>query len=101
MADLPEARLDMRRPFSTVGLDYFGPLMVKKFRETEKRYLVQVTCLATRAIHLELASAMDTSSFIMALRRFIARRGRPQTIYSGNGTNLVGGERGMREAIKH
>ncbi|XP_043230776.1 uncharacterized protein LOC122386061 [Amphibalanus amphitrite] len=101
MADLPEARLDMRRPFSTVGLDFFGPLTVKKFRKTEKRYVLLITCLATRAIHLELAALMDTSSFIMALRRFIARRGRPRTIYSDNGTNLVGGERELREAIEH
>ena len=99
MAELPEARFDMRRPFSTIGLDYLGPLTVKKFRKTEKRYVLLITCLATRAIHLEMAASMDTDCFIMALRRFIARRGKPHTIYSDNGTNLVGGERELREAV--
>lgn len=100
MANLPEARFDARRPFSTVGLDYLGPFTVKKFRKTEKRYVLLITCLATRAVHLEVAASMDTDCFIMALRRFIARRGRPHTVYSDNGTNLVGGERELREAIK-
>ena len=100
MADLPEARFDSRRPFSTVGLDYFGPLTVKKFRKTEKRYVLLITCLATRAVHLEVAASMDTDCFLMALRRFIARRGKPHTIYSDNGTNLVGGERELREGIE-
>ncbi|ERL91391.1 hypothetical protein D910_08723 [Dendroctonus ponderosae] len=43
-----------------------------------------------RAVHLELCSSLSTSDFIQALRRFIARRGRPKTIYSDNGTNSVG-----------
>ena len=100
MADLPEARFDMRRPFSTVGLDYLGPLTVKKFRKTEKRYVLLLTCLATRAVHLEMTVSMDTECFLMALRRFIARRGKPQTIYSDNGTNIVGGERELRDQIE-
>ena len=58
-----------------------------------------VTCLATRAIHLEVAHGLDTDSFLLALRRFIGRRGRPRCIYSDNGTNLVGGERELREAL--
>ncbi|XP_043242111.1 uncharacterized protein LOC122391871 [Amphibalanus amphitrite] len=99
MADLPSERFDASRPFSSVGLDFLGPIVVRKFRKSEKRYILLVTCLATRAIHLEVANAMDTDSFLMALRRFIARRGRPTSIWSDNGTNLVGGERELRESI--
>lgn len=99
MSDLPSERFDSSRPFSSVGLDFLGPLLVKKFRKTEKRYILLVTCLATRAIHLEVAESLDTSSFLMALRRFVARRGKPTIIWSDNGKNLVGGERELRQAI--
>ena len=100
MAELPPARFDTSRPFSTVGIDYLGPLTVRKFRKTEKRYVLLVTCLATRAVHLEVANSLDTDSFLMALRRFMARRGQPKTILSDNGTNFVGGERELREAVR-
>ena len=99
MADLPTDRFDDSRPFSTVGMDYFGPLTVKRFRKTEKRYGLLVTCLATRAVHLEVSNSLDTDSFLMAFRRFVARRGRPKKVFSDNGTNLKGGERELREAL--
>ena len=101
MADLPADRFDTSHAFSTVGLDFFGPLLVKKFRRTEKRFGLLFTCLATRAIHLEVTQSMDTDSFVMALRRCIARRGRPSKICSDNGTNLKGGERELRESLAH
>lgn len=43
---------------------------------------------------------MDTDSFVNALRRFIARRGQVQEIRSDNGTNFIGRERELRDAIK-
>ena len=58
------------------------------------------TCLSTRAVHLDLAGDMSTDSFILALRRFTARRGNPKSINSDNGTNFVGAERELGDAIK-
>ena len=37
-------------------------------------------CMSRTAIHLELVDDLSTDHFIMALKRFIARRGRPQSI---------------------
>ncbi|XP_063821243.1 uncharacterized protein LOC135071381 [Ostrinia nubilalis] len=89
--DLPEARLaHHQRPFSNVGLDYFGPVSVSIGRRTEKRYVALFTCLTVRAVHLEIVASLTTDSAIMALRRFIARRGTPSLIYSDNGTAFVG-----------
>ena len=39
------------------------------------------TCLASRVIHIEKIKNMDTDCFILALRRFIGRRGNIRTIY--------------------
>ncbi len=86
-------------PFTRVGIDYFGPFLVKKARSELKRYGCLFTCLTTRAIHLEVAHTLDTNSFINALQRFIARRGPPTEIRSDNGTNFVGGLRELRKAI--
>ena len=101
MADLPVARVTSHNPpFTQVGVDYFGPITVTKFRRQEKRYGCLFTCLTTRAVHLEIAHSLDTDSLLMCLRRMIARRGQPRVIYSDNGTNMRGGERELAESIR-
>ena len=87
-------------PFTNTGIDYFGPIYVKQGRSQVKRYGCLFTCLAIRAVHVEVAHSLDTDSFINALRRFISRRGHPKTIYSDNGSNFVGGERELREGVR-
>jgi len=68
MADLPANRVTPNKPpFTYVGVDYFGPFMVKQGRSLVKRYGCVFICLTTRAVHLEVASSMDTDSFINAL----------------------------------
>ena len=100
MANLPAARVTPDKPpFTYVGVDYFGPLHVKQGRSQVKRYGCIFTCMTIRAVHLEIANSLDTDSFINALRRFVARRGRPQLIMSDNGTNFIGGERELRENL--
>ena len=100
MADLPWDRVTPNKPpFSYVGLDYFGPYLVSRGRSLVKRYGCVFTCLTTRAIHIEIAHSMDSSSFIDALHRFICRRGNPEEIRSDNGSNLVGAEKELRLAI--
>ena len=54
----------------------------------------------SRAVHLELASSLESDCFINVLRRFMNRRGPPKSVYSDNGTNFVGAEREIREAIE-
>ncbi|CAH8464754.1 unnamed protein product [Schistosoma turkestanicum] len=91
MAPLPVYRVQKGwYSFATTGVDYFGPLMVKKGRSLEKRYGCMFTCLQTRAVHIEMAYSLNTDSFIMALIRFIGRRGRPTDVFSDNGSNFVG-----------
>ncbi|XDV54607.1 hypothetical protein PO909_022856, partial [Leuciscus waleckii] len=102
MADLPHNRITPDEPpFSRVGLDCFGPFEVKRGRSVIKRYGLIFTCLAIRAIHLEVLSSLDTDSFINGFRRFIARRGQVLEIRSDNGTNFVGAERELRQATEN
>ncbi len=102
MASLPEDRLlPDKPPFTNVGVDYFGPFDVKRGRSTVKRYGVLFTCLTIRAVHIEVADSLDTDSCINALRRFISRRGQVSVIRSDNGTNFVGAERELREALSN
>lgn len=101
MADLPVDRLTPDKPpFSYVGIDFFGPFLVKRARSIVKRYGCVFTCLNIRAIHIEVAHSLETDSFIDALHRFINRRGKPVEIRSDNGTNFRGADRELRESIQ-
>ncbi|XP_055842841.1 uncharacterized protein LOC129909790 [Episyrphus balteatus] len=100
MGDLPHARLQtFTRPFSFIGIDYFGPLYAKIGRRSEKRWGVLITCLTVRAVHIEIASSLSADSCIMAIKRFIARRGWPLEIFSDNGTNFRGASVELKEAV--
>lgn len=101
MAPLPSCRVTPGQPpFSQIGVDYFGPMHVTVKRSTEKRYGVLYTCLATRAVHIEMASSLDTDSCLMAWRRHVALRGSPKDVWSDNGTNLTACEKELREGLE-
>ncbi|XP_066244730.1 uncharacterized protein [Euwallacea similis] len=92
MGNLPKERLLAEFPFKVCGVDYAGPYLVKDRKgrgaKTSKCWMALFICFASRAIHLELVSDLSKDSFILALRRFISRRGKPTLIYSDNGTNF-------------
>jgi len=101
MGNLPHIRVTGRtKPFTQVGLDFFGPLNIKLGHKTEKRYGVIFACMATRAVHLELASSLTTDSCILAIRRMVSRRGFITDIYSDNATNFRGADSELRIALE-
>lgn len=101
MAPLPKVRLTpFVRPFTFVGLDYFGPILVKQGRSNVKRWIALFTCLSIRAVHLEVVHTMSTESCVLAIRRFVTRRGAPAEIFSDNGTNFHGAHNKLKKQIE-
>ncbi|XP_062541281.1 uncharacterized protein LOC134209304 [Armigeres subalbatus] len=93
IGQLPVARVTPSRPFAVTGVDYAGPVYLKaihKRASPTKAYICLFICFTTKAVHLELVSDLSTPAFLTALRRFIARRGRPSHIHSDNGKNFIG-----------
>ena len=102
MAPIPTSRLQPSlRAFDRASVDYAGPFITIQGRSKRraKRYLCLFTCMATRAIHLEMAYSMDTDSFLNAFYRMASRRGMPQEMYSDNGGNFVGADRELKELV--
>jgi len=104
MADLPETRVQQRRPFERVGIDFAGPLQMREVSLRKARifkiYVAVFVCFCTKAVHLEVVTNLYTEAFLAAFDRFVARRGLPSDIFSDCGTNFVGADRQMRTLIE-
>ena len=99
MAELPTDRFEQVPPFTFSAVDYFGPFYIKEGRKEMKRYGVLFTCMASRAIHLEIATSLTTDSFLNAYHRFVCRRGPIQQLRSDQGTNFVGAKNELEAAL--
>ena len=105
MAGLPPNRAEVGPHFTNVGFDVFGPWSVKT-RKTRggasdsKRWGLVFTCLASRAIHIELLDTMEASSFICALRRFLSPRGPFLLLRFDRGSNFVGAKTDLDKGLE-
>lgn len=104
MGDLPQDRIQPQPVFTIVGVDYAGPYLVKphSLRRVQpvKAYICLFICFVTKAVHIEMVSALTSEAYIAALTRFVSRRGRPSTIYSDNATNLTGAARLLSQLFR-
>ena len=83
MSPWPTKKLSESAPFTYKGLDYLGPFYVKE-NLSKRVWICFFTCVAVKAVHLEVADDMTAKQFLMALRRFISRRGTPKEITLDN-----------------
>lgn len=100
MGQLPDRRLKPSPAFFNTSLDLFGPIMIRdtvKRRARAKVYGVIFTCLASRAVHIDLMEGYDTNSFLSTFRRFVSVRGYPHTIHSDMGTQLTAASKEIRD----
>ncbi|XP_043228193.1 uncharacterized protein LOC122384656 [Amphibalanus amphitrite] len=84
---LPRVRVTESSPFSVTGIDFAGPLFSVD-QPGKKYYICLFTCATTRAVHLEMTDSLSLPAFILALRRFAARRGWPAIIFSDNAASF-------------
>ena len=90
MGPLPDYRLEEEpRPFAVTGVDFAGPAFATCRGEEGKYWVALFTCMSTRAIHLETVRDMTTETFLLALRRFMARRGKVTVMLSDNGRTFT------------
>ena len=93
-APLPSFRLKVDFPFTSTGIDYFGPLFVKNIfnpdNELYKVHVVLYTCASSRAIHLDLVPDLSCYAFVKSLKRFINRYGLSRLYISDNATCFTG-----------
>ena len=93
MADLPTEALEKGRPFQMVGLDLFGPIMVKGIggqqRKQFKVWGLVYACITTKAVALWSCPGYDTASFLLAHSRQVAIYGAPSIVVSDRGSQLV------------
>jgi len=103
MSDLPTSRVSECHPFSRVGIDFAGPLVITEHRLRKARqfkaYIAVFVCFAVKAVHLEYVSDLSTDAFLASLQRFVARRGLPTDIYTDCGTNFVGASNQLRALV--
>lgn len=101
MADSPESRITPAFAFSRTGVDFFGPTLIKEKKDRNRTFLKAYgcvfVCMATKAVHIEVASDLSTDGFLACFRRFISTRGKPQIMYSDNGTNFEGANNELRK----
>ena len=75
MADLPDKRCMEAAPFTYSGVNMFGPIFIRERQSDLKHYAALFTCFSSCAVHIKITNTIDADSFIMALHRFLARRG--------------------------
>ena len=114
-------KMEFTDPFTATGTDYFGPITYfptragreitlanrrrgrrskeTKIETTMQAYVCIFTCLATRNIHLELATDLSAEQFVHVLRRFMALKRQPKIILSDNAKYFVAAAKALRDFV--
>lgn len=96
MGQLSPSRVNRSEPFMHTGLDFAGPLILKKSpgrrgnMVEQKAWIIIFVCMATRATHIDVVTGLTIEDFLAAFQRFTMRKGRCLALYSDNCTTFVG-----------
>ncbi len=97
MADLPSERVD---PSPILAWIVSVRFLLSQDEVCTKDTAFWLTCLCSRAVHVEMLNDMTTDSFINALRCFIAVRGTVRQLRYDQGSNFVGAKNELKAALK-
>ena len=106
MGEAPDFKTEVKPAWSSVNMDLFGPFLikddfVKKGPRTKKKvYVVLYTCILTRGVHLDTATAYDTEVVIHTVRRLIAAKGNVRLLISDPCSQLKGASKEMSSLRK-
>lgn len=117
MGDLPSVRVNKANPFAFTGVDFAGPINIRKlpgrpptirsikdaaFKEPSqiKAWIVIFVCLTTKAVHIEIIKGLATEEFLAAFARFTGRRGRCKQLWSDNGTSFIGASKELQRVLR-
>ena len=103
MGTLPKERVTPAPPWSSTAVDFFGPFQTRG--ETNKRsrgkaYGLLFNCMASRAVHVDIATDYSTEGFLMVLRRFVSIRGYPKHMFSDCGSQLASANKELKSIIE-
>ena len=82
----------MTPTFYEISLDEFGPYEIRETvnkRKRKKVWGIIFTCLASRAIHIDVTEDYGAESVIETVRKFTSLRGTPAKIHSDKGSQLM------------
>ena len=93
MAALSTPNTVFTHPFTSIGVDFAELFDIRNYTcracLITKGFFSLFICFATKAIYLEAVSNLSTSAFLVALARFISRRGYATDMDSDNDTNCM------------
>jgi hypothetical protein len=114
MGNLPIEAVKQNPAFSHVAIDFIGPLRIKRRYKRlprkaanddknaevyDKAWILNITCLATGAVHLELAWALTTEVVIQVFQNFCNVRGVPVLVRSDNQSSIVKASKMIQDSV--
>ena len=100
MADLPKLHVEPAPPFTYCGFDFFGSWHVQYGRSVVKRNGALFTCMASRAVHIEVADSLQPILSSTEKIHLSKERGPVQEIHCNRGTNFTSAETELNRAIE-
>ena len=102
---LPAERITTIYPdnvFATVGVNYAGPVEIKCGGPIHKptilkAYIYVFISMSVKAVEIEVVSDLRAETFLNCLQWFMARRGKPNVVWSNHGTNFTGVAQELKE----